>query len=987
MVCFLFFQGSGDPYTYCKIGDIHRSREDFNSAKGWYERSLKIAKEIEDKVAEAIACNRLGFVHNDLGNFEEAICFHKRDLEISKQLEDRPGEGRAHGILGTTHVKLGNYKDAIHHYQRELEIAKEIEDKTAEGRACCNLGDAFQHLGDLKKAVYYYERSLKLCEELGHEKGRTLGNLGCALRQLGDLKKAIDYHERHLIITKESGNKREEGRAYCNIGTAYYNLGDFKTAIDYHERALRIAQEIGNRPGEGEAYCNLGNDYSDLGSFKEAIHYYQLYLTIVKGLGDKAGEGRAYGNLGICYDNLGEIKTAIEYHEFSLKISEEVGDKIGEGSSYGDLGSSYSSLGDFKKAIGCHEQHLKIAKEVGHKAGEAGEYLNLGAAYFSLKKWEQAKENLEDGLNIYRELGNRDGESIVHINLANVYSNIGNFEKALQHYKQSLQIAQELKTRQKEGACHLNIGLVYMKLRDFSKAIEHLTISLQIFKEVGHKDGEAKANYNLGVYCEALGAFPDALCFYKHSKEILDGLRDGLQSEDEWKIGLRHMHQTVYSRLWGVLLKLGKIDEALTAADQGRAQALNDLLESNYGFEDFCSESRPAEETTFDTLSYLPSNTIFIALNEREIFHWVIRKGKVVKFKRQIVCDNPGPDATTFHQSLIKTAREKIGVRSLGRCEDRSFRDGPEDETLADEKPGERECQSSDIQTSDLRTLYDVNIGPITDVIDGDELIIVPEGPLCLAFYGAFMDSSQKYLVESYRIRILPSLNSWRLIANCPEDYHYKSGVLLVGDPCLEKIPKKRRKHLKQLPCAREEVKIIGTMLGTAPLIGEEATKDEVLKRLPEVALIHIAAHGRMETGEIILAPNPTTSPKPKEIDYILTMADVLQAKLRARLVVLSCCHSARGEIKAEGVVGIARSFLGAGARSVLVSLWALEDDATLEFMKRFYRYLTEGQSASEALNRTMNFMRESDKFNKVKHWAPFVLIGDDVKLEFGARE
>ena len=837
----------------------------------------------------------------------------------------------------------------------------------------------------MNKAVYYCERSLKLCEELGDRngQGRTLGNLGCAFQLLGDLKKAIDYHERHLIITKESGNRYEEGRAYCSIGAAYYDLGDFKTAIDFHERALRIAQEVGDRPGEGDAYCNLGGDYSDLGSFKEALHYHQLCLTIVKELGNKAREGTAYGNLGICYENLSEIKTAIEYHERSLKINKEVGDRIGEASSYNQLGNSYLSLGYFEKAISYLEQRLKIAEDVGHKAGKASAYLNLGVTYCALKKWEQAIENLEDGLNLSRELGNRVGESVAYTNLATIYSSLGKFEKVLQHHEQSLQIAQELKTRKEEGSCHLNIGIHYYKLGDFSKVIEHLTISQQILKEVGDKEGAAIANYNLGVSFEALGSFPLALCFYQHSVEILNDLRDGLQSKDEWKISLRHMYQTMYGHLWGVLLKQEKIDEALTAADQGRAQALNDLLKSKYGFE----ESRPVEETKFGTLSCLPSNTIFIALHETEIFHWVIQNGKVVKFKKQDVCNNPGQDATTFHQSLIKTAREKIGVRSLGRCEDRSFRDGPEDEMLEDEKADERECQSSDIQTSDLRTLYDVIIGPIADVIDGDELIIVPEGPLCLAFYGAFMDSNQKYLVESYKIRILPSLNSWRLIANCPEDYHCKTGALLVGDPCLEKIPKKGRRRLQQLPCAREEVKIIATMLGTAPLIGEEATKDEVLKRLSEVALIHIAAHGRMETGDILLAPNPTGSPKPKEKDYILTMADVLQAKLRARLVVLSCCHSARGEIKAEGVVGIARAFLGAGARSVLVSLWALEDEATLEFMKSFYPYLREGQSASEALNRTMNFMRESDKFNKIKQWAPFVLIGDDVKLEFGSRD
>ena len=110
-------------------------------------------------------------------------------------------------------------------------------------------------------------------------------------------------------------------------------------------------------------------------------------------------------------------------------------------------------------------------------------------------------------------------------------------------------------------------------------------------------------------------------------------------------------------------------------------------------------------------------------------------------------------------------------------------------------------------------------------------------------------------------------------------------------------------------------------------------------------------------------------------------MADVLNAKLQARLVVLSCCHSGRGKIKAEGVVGIARAFLGAGARSVLASLWAINDEATLEFMRKFYEHLIEEQSATTSLNQAMKWMRESDNFSDMSNWAPFVLIGDDVTL------
>ena len=110
---------------------------------------------------------------------------------------------------------------------------------------------------------------------------------------------------------------------------------------------------------------------------------------------------------------------------------------------------------------------------------------------------------------------------------------------------------------------------------------------------------------------------------------------------------------------------------------------------------------------------------------------------------------------------------------------------------------------------------------------------------------------------------------------------------------------------------------------------------------------------------------------------------DVQAVRVRAKLVVLSSCHSGRGEVKAEGVVGMARAFLCAGARSVLVSLWAIDDEATLLVMRSFYQRLADGNSASVALRQAMKSLRESEQFSAVKYWAPFVLIGDDVTFEF----
>ena len=235
-----------------------------------------------------------------------------------------------------------------------------------------------------------------------------------------------------------------------------------------------------------------------------------------------------------------------------------------------------------------------------------------------------------------------------------------------------------------------------------------------------------------------------------------------------------------------------------------------------------------------------------------------------------------------------------------------------------------------------FKPLYDAVIDPIVDMLGSqdDELVIVSDGALCFTPWPA--------VIESIRIRTVPSLTSYQLISSVPESHHKKTGALLVGNPCLSHLEEFNPLH--NLPCAQMEIEMIATILNTRPLTGRQATKAEVMKQMSSVGLIHIAAHGNENTGEIVLCPNPGwTYQFPKEEDFILKMSDVQAANLRARLVVLSCCHSGRGRIlKGEGVVGIARAFLAAGARSVLVSFFAIDDEATLVFMKRFYQHLKE---------------------------------------------
>ncbi|XP_074627789.1 uncharacterized protein LOC141885815 [Acropora palmata] len=887
----------------------------------------------------------------------KAIQYHEKRLKIAKEIGDRAGEGGAYGNLGIAYQSLGDYQKAIEYHEKHLKIAKEIGDRAGEGGAYGNLGIAYQSLGDYQKAIEYHEKHLKIAKEIGDRAGEggAYGNLGISYRSLGDYQKAIEYHEKHLKIAKEIGDRAGEGGAYGNLGIAYQSVGDYQKAMEYHEKHLKIAKEIGDRAGEGGAYGNLGISYRSLGDYQKAIEYHEKRLKIAKEIGDRAGEGGAYGNLGISYRSLGDYEKAIEYYEKRLKIAKEIGDRAGEGRAYGSLGNAYDSLGDYEKAIEYHEKHLKIAKEIGDRAGEGGAYGNLGISYRSLGDYQKAIEYHEKRLKIAKEIGDRAGEGLAYGNLGNAYQSLGDYQKAMEYHEKHLKIAKEIGDRAGEGGAYGSLGNAYDSLGDYEKAIEYHEKHLKIAKEIGDRNGEGIGFHNIGIGFFSLGHFGNAADNFGSAVDAFNGVRACLKSKDDWKINFRELYETTNTFLWKSLLRLEKLDEALFAAERGRAQTLTDNLLIQYKL----PASRLAatihlKEIVSRFFTELSSPILFLAIEGLTINIWLLRRGKKVTFRKGKL---EGDRTDKFPvRALLQSCLEKIGTDVRVKCEDRSF----------------DEFQSLD---NPFKVFYDGIIGPIVDMLgpQDDEMVIVPDGALCFTPWAA--------VNESIRIRTVPSLTSYQLILNVPEGHHKKTGALLVGNPCLKDL----KEVWDDLPCAQKEVESIASILNATPLVGRQATKAEVMKQMSSVGLIHIAAHGNELTGEIALSPNPGwTSQFPQEEDFILKMSDVQVANIRARLVVLSCCHSGRGRmLKGEGVVGIARAFLAAGARSVLVALWAIDDEATMLFMKSFYQHLKEGKTASVAVHQSIKCLRESKEFSEMRHWAPFQLIGDDVKIEF----
>ena len=187
---------------------------------------------------------------------------------------------------------------------------------------------------------------------------------------------------------------------------------------------------------------------------------------------------------------------------------------------------------------------------------------------------------------------------------------------------------------------------------------------------------------------------------------------------------------------------------------------------------------------------------------------WVLGKeGNPIFRQAEIEIGREHEDSfTLLLDTVLKNIRAGVGIR----CENRSMDKLSDDSTPSSTRDDNQTSEPSQDSTDSLQPLYDAVIGPIEDLLDGDELIVIPDGALCLAPWAA--------LSETLRIRSFPSLTSLKLITDSPSGHHSKSGALLVGDPCLEKLAKKCGKPIYDpLKYARMEVGTIGEILESQP--------------------------------------------------------------------------------------------------------------------------------------------------------------------------
>ncbi|XP_041083692.1 tetratricopeptide repeat protein 28-like isoform X1 [Polyodon spathula] len=995
------------------LGDIFVCKKDVNGAIKFYEQQLALAHQVKERKLEASAYAALGAAYRLIQKYDKALGYHTQELEVYQELSDIQGECKAHGHLAAVYMSLGKYTMAFKCYEEQLELGQKLKDPSIEAQVYGNMGITKMNMNVMEEAIGYFEQQLAMLQQLnGNEavldRGRGYGNLGDCYEALGDYEEAIKYYEQYLSVAQSLNRMQDQAKAYRGLGNGHRAIGSLQQALVCFEKRLVVAHELGESFNKAQAYGELGSLHSQLGNYEQAISCLERQLNIAREVRDRILESDAACGLGGVYQHMGEYDTALQYHQLDLEISEETNNPTCQGRAYGNLGLTYESLGNFERAVVYQEQHLSIAAQMNDLVAKTVAYSSLGRTHHALQNYSQAVMYLQEGLRLAEQLGRREDEAKIRHRLGLSLWASGNLEEA-QHQLYRASALFETIRHEAQHSTDYKLSLFDLQTSCY-QALQRVLVTL------GHHD-EALAVAERG----RTRAFAD----------LLVERQTGQQDSDPYSpVTIDQILETVNSQRGLVLyysLAAGYLYSWLLAPGAGILK-FHEVYLGESSAEPHESSSLSLQSVSSSTLEQYISNvrealgieshyTRPCSSSETESEAGDLLDQQFEELHNKL---NSVTDPTGF---LRMVSRNNLFNRS---CQSMTSLFSNTMSPVKDTSSLPR--RQSSLNKPPLRALYDLLVAPMEGGLMHSsgpvgrhrQLILVLEGELYLIPFALLKgSSSNEYLYERFSLIAIPSIQSLSSTAkshskkNAPTYSSPTSMAAVIGNP---KLPSSimDRWLWGPMPSAEEEAYMVSELLGCQPLVGPAATKERVMSALSQAECVHFATHISWKLAALVLTPNSdgssgggggkgsygnsytipeslrmqddasdvesiTDSPPLQE--FLLTAADVLDLRLPVKLVVLGSYQESNSKVTADGVIGLTRTFLAAGAQCVLVSLWPVPVAASKMFVHAFYSALLNGMKASAALADAMKTVQSSKQFSHPSNWAGFMLIGCDVKL------
>ncbi|HYU34587.1 MAG TPA: CHAT domain-containing protein [Thermoanaerobaculia bacterium] len=929
---------------------------------------------------------------------QEAI----RLLEEALRLWEGVGEIRSQidvlHDLGAQELAASDIPAALTDLRQALSLSLEVKDPKLQALSHTNLAAAFLALGDYPQTLDHYQQALTLWKESGDlgKQGLVLYGIGLIYRDRGDFDQALRYLSEALPLRRDSGDA--QGALYTLVALAgvYQGRGEMEKASASLDQALDLSRSVG---GNSEAVvlstmAQFHRFRGELGDALERLVQARAYYHRVK---DDAYEARVLHNLGLVYVDLGDLDKAQHAYEEGLAL---VTGKSAEGEArfLNSLGWTLYLQGDSERALGDLERGLALSREKNLPGAMAEALGRTGAVYVALGRDQEGLRFLQEELTLRRKSGDRANEAASLLELGRAWQALGDLGQAEDSFHAALDLGQRTENTGLQAACLYQWAVLDRQRGDLPQALDRVRNAIQIIESVRSRVSSEKlrttylaskrAWYELyidlqmrleekdpgqGHAAAALEASERA-----RARGLLDLIAEGrIDVQEGIAPDLKRQETELGARLSWIQERLGEI-LAQDSENSRIADLRSQLDQAGEKMEQLEEEIRRRHpryaEVRYPTPLRLEQVQGLLDSRTALLEYFVGQEGSFLfAVTHQDLSVYRLPSAKVLEEKVqdLRTVLGRPGILALG-----PFR-------------------------SEAANLYQILLGSATAQLSRTpNLLISPDGPLSLVPFEALLSNPSsgasykklRYLLRDHAVSYVPSasvLDGLREPRPLPaSEAAAAKGLIAFGDPiypsaqaALALRGSGSTSTAPQLPGSGREVEAIAHLYPASEVMlymRENATEENVKANplIQTARRIHFATHGfvdevRPQLSGLMLTRGPGSGQ-----DGLLQVYEIFNLRLNADLVALSACETGLGErITGEGMVGLTRAFLYAGARSLLVSLWPVSDLSTPDLMTAFYRNLGDSGTKAEALQRAK--LERIDAGDEPYRWASFILSGD----------
>ena len=951
---------AGEAKALAKLAELLQFSCDLQRLVSVSERLLSVSRVSGDLAGERQAMAHLCFIHSSIGD-ERAFDECTRAFELGSKSADGPVEAEALNGFGEVYYSRDDLEKTIEFHSRAEEIWRRLGDQRGSARSLKYVGFAYAALKEIAKAFAAYDESLKLSRAAGDTAGEmtTLIAMGILNATVGETQDSLNLYYRAMELNKSRRCRDLEGLLFSGLAYAYDALGEKDTALSYYQQAFASYQAQGDHWGEGAVKLNIGMVYCSLQKYDDALKNYDDAFTTYRTLGRTRLMSVVLREIGLVHDTRGDYASALDYYRRSLDLTQPERDPGKAAYTLVYMGRIFERSGEQDKALEHYERALKLNRTAQDQAGEALTLFALAHIENERGDLKLARTYIEGALKISERVRSKVTSQALR---SSYFASVRN---QFELYAEVL-----MRLHQKFPQDHFDVAAFEVSERARARSLLESLSESRIDVRQGVDEALLKNERELAREINAKAERRIQLLANRSSPTNLAAIDKELET-------LTLQHQQVEAEIRAASPRYAALVQPspLTAA-----AIQHDILDA---------------DTVL--LEYL--------LGDQGSWLWVVSTDSVKAFAL--------PPRTELELAVRR-------IYALLTERNRTVHDETNKQRL------ERIAAADANYQTAAGELSRMILGPASSELGSKRLVIVADGALHYIPFAALPDPSsgpaKVPVIAKHELVNLPSASA---LARMREEIRGRptapKAVAVLADPVFDRVDSRvgatqltqrksrpgsnnrdnepdsvARRALRsfvensdtsfaRLPFSRREAKAIIEMVpkndGLLALDFNANRATATGSELAKYRIIHLATHGLLnsehpELSGIVLS---LIDEQGREQDGFLNLSQIYNLKLGADLVVLSACQTALGrDIKGEGLVGLTRGFMYAGAPRVVASLWQVDDAATADLMREFYKaMLVEGMQPAAALRAAQVRTWERNQQLSPYFWAAFTLQGE----------